>query len=40
MFLPGLLALYTGMAGITEGPVAQMISNERDKVAGYIEAHL
>jgi 3-dehydroquinate dehydratase len=40
VFLPGLLALYTGMAGITEGPVAQMIANERDKVAGYIEAHL
>jgi glutathione S-transferase len=40
VFLPGLLALYTGMAGITEGPVAQMIASEREKVAAHIEAHL
>jgi glutathione S-transferase len=40
VFLPGLLTLYTGMAGITEGPVAQMIAGEREKVAAYIEAHL
>jgi len=40
VFLPGLLGLYTGMAGITEGPVAQMIAGEREKVAAHIEAHL
>ncbi len=40
VFLPGLLALYTGMAGITDGPVAQMIAGEREKVAAHIEAHL
>jgi len=40
VFLPGLLALYTGMAGVTEGPVAQMIAAEREKAASYIEAHL
>jgi glutathione S-transferase len=40
VFLPGLLALYTGMAGITEGPVAQMIAAEREKAADHIEAHL
>ena len=40
VFLPGLLALYTGMAGITEGPVAQMIAAEREKAASFIEAHL
>ena len=40
VFLPGLLTLYTGMAGITDGPVAQMIAGEREKVAAHIEAHL
>lgn len=40
VFLPGLLALYTGMAGIMDGPVAQMIAGEREKVAAHIEAHL
>lgn len=40
VFLPGLLTLYTGMAGITDGPVAQMIAGEREKVAAHIEEHL
>lgn len=40
VFLPGLLALYTGMAGVTDGPVAQMIAAEREKAANFIETHL
>lgn len=40
VFLPGLLALYTGMAGLNDGPVAQMIAAEREKVAAHIETHL
>ena len=39
-YLEWLLALYTGMAGVTEGPVAHMIAAEREKAASYIEAHL
>ncbi len=40
VFLPSLLTLYLGLAGVREGPVATMIAFERDKAAVHIEAHL
>ena len=39
-FLPSLLTLYLGLAGVMEGPVGQRTVQERDKAAAHIEAHL
>ncbi len=39
-FLPSLLTLYLGMAGVMDGPVGQRTVQEREKAANHIEAHL
>lgn len=39
-FMPSLLTLYLGLAGVMDGPVGQRIAQEREKAAAHIEAHL
>lgn len=39
-FLPGLVTMYVGLAGVREGPFMDRMGAERDKAAAHIEAHL